>query len=488
METNGGGGSAGGAEPPGPRKSRWDELEDDEDRDSDTRPRKRKRGKEKTSKLAAADAVDSPASGRWTIPAEDRARRSGTPDSSSFAPPRGVVASPSRSPYYPDSPRPRPREVPAPWTFQGPPLTSCRSVDNFEKLNRIEEGAYGIVYRARDRRTGEIVALKKLKLDKEKNGFPVTSLREIQTLLLSKHPNIVNVKEIAVGESLTSVFIVMEFIEHDLKSLMEVMRSRSTTFLQSEVKTVMLQLLSAVRHLHDNWIIHRDLKTSNLLMNNRGMIKVADFGLARRFGSPLGPMTQLVVTLWYRAPELLLGAKEYTTAIDMWSIGCIFAEVVNNEPLMQGRNEIDQLTKMFQLLGTPTEAVWPGYQNLPNAQTISFAHQPHNKLRTTLPFMTQAGLDLLQQLLTYDPEQRITADGALKHAYFREAPAPKDPSMFPTFPSKASGEKQKAFVSPSAPHAHDAAEEEEDVVAEGSLFELQSRTGAGSFNLSFNRR
>jgi cell division cycle 2-like protein len=138
----------------------------------------------------------------------------------------------------------------------------------------------------------------------------------------------------------------MEFLEHDLKSLMEVMKARSATFLQSEVKTVMVQLLSAVRHLHDNWIIHRDLKTSNLLMNNRGMIKVADFGLARRFGSPMAPMTQLVVTLWYRAPELLLGAKEYTTAIDMWSIGCIFAELVNNEPLMQGRNELDQLAKV----------------------------------------------------------------------------------------------------------------------------------------------
>lgn len=138
----------------------------------------------------------------------------------------------------------------------------------------------------------------------------------------------------------------MEFLEHDLKSLMEVMKSRSTTFLQSEVKTVMVQLLSAVRHLHDNWIIHRDLKTSNLLMNNRGMIKVADFGLARRFSEPQVPMTQLVVTLWYRAPELLLGAKEYTTAIDMWSIGCIFAELVNNEPLMQGRNELDQLSKV----------------------------------------------------------------------------------------------------------------------------------------------
>lgn len=175
-------------------------------------------------------------------------------------------------------------------------LTRCRHSSCYEKLNRIEEGSYGIVYRARDRETGDIVALKKLKLEKEKSGFPVTSLREIYTLLNAKHPNIVNVREI-VMHRLDQVFIVMDFIEHDLKTLMTEMR---TPFLQSEVKTLMLQLLSAVKLLHDNWIVHRDLKTSNLLLNNRGEIKVADFGLARKFGSPLGRMTQLVVTLWYR--------------------------------------------------------------------------------------------------------------------------------------------------------------------------------------------
>lgn len=138
----------------------------------------------------------------------------------------------------------------------------------------------------------------------------------------------------------------MDFIDHDLKGLMQDMRS---PFLQSEIKTLMLQLLSAVALMHDNWIIHRDLKTSNLLLNNRGEIKVADFGLARKYGSPMGNMTQLVVTLWYRAPELLLGAKEYTTAIDMWSVGCIFAELLNNEALLPGRSEIDQLDRVNQM-------------------------------------------------------------------------------------------------------------------------------------------
>ncbi|TPX68509.1 hypothetical protein SpCBS45565_g03076 [Spizellomyces sp. 'palustris'] len=332
----------------------------------------------------------------------------------------------------------------------GPPLVSCRNVDNYEKLNRIEEGAYGVVYRARDRQTGEIVALKKLKLENEKNGFPVTSLREIHTLLLAKHPNIVNVKEIVVTPSMRGIFIVMEFVEHDLKSLMESMPS---PFLQSEIKTLMLQLLSAVALLHQNWIVHRDLKTSNLLMNNQGQIKVADFGLARRFGSPLGPMTQLVVTLWYRAPELLLGAKEYTTAIDIWSVGCIFGELVNKEPLLPGRGEIDQLKKMFKLLGTPNERTWPGMVELPGCKTFSFANQPYNNLRSRFPYLTENGLNLMTKLLTYDPEQRITAEEALRHPYFTENPLPKDPSLFPTFPSKGAGEKRKVYDSPSAPKA-----------------------------------
>lgn len=155
----------------------------------------------------------------------------------------------------------------------------------------------------------------------------------------------------------------MDFIEHDLKTLLSTM---PTPFLASEIKTLMLQLLSALALCHDNWIIHRDLKTSNLLMNNRGQIKVADFGLARTYGDPLGDMTQLVVTLWYRcveqispwtsksltlllrfrAPELLFGAKEYSTAVDMWSIGCIFGELILKEPLLPGKGEIDQVNKV----------------------------------------------------------------------------------------------------------------------------------------------
>lgn len=135
----------------------------------------------------------------------------------------------------------------------------------------------------------------------------------------------------------------MDFVEHDLKTLQEDMVE---PFLPSEIKTLLLQLTSAVEYLHNNWILHRDLKTSNLLMNNRGQLKVADFGMARSYGDPPPKLTQLVVTLWYRAPELLLGAEKYGSEIDLWSVGCIFGELLKKEPLLQGKNEVDQLSKV----------------------------------------------------------------------------------------------------------------------------------------------
>ncbi|KAI0322690.1 Pkinase-domain-containing protein [Amylostereum chailletii] len=332
-----------------------------------------------------------------------------------------------------------------------PPIIPSRSVYSYERLNSIEEGSYGIVFRAKDKNTGDIVALKKLKLDEEKQGFPITALREINALMACRHENVVGIREVVVGDTLTQVFIVMDFIEHDLKTLLTLMPQ---PFLQSEIKTLMLQLLSAVAHCHSMWILHRDLKTSNLLMNNRGTIKVADFGLARRYGDPVGVggMTQLVVTLWYRAPEILLGAKTYSTAVDMWSVGCIFAELLLKEPLFQAKGELELISMIFKLLGPPTNNTWPEYSTLPLAKTIALPSlQPH-QFRSKFQYMTSAGIDLLMSLLTYDPDQRISAEEALQHPYFSESPLPKHPDLFGSFPSAAAGEKRrKPFDSPSAP-------------------------------------
>ncbi|GAA0162591.1 non-receptor serine/threonine protein kinase [Lithospermum erythrorhizon] len=319
-------------------------------------------------------------------------------------------------------------------------LQGCRSVDVFERLNAINEGTYGVVYRARDRKTGETVALKKVKMEKEREGFPLTALREMNILLSINHPSIVDVKEVVMGKSLDSIFMVMEYMEHDLKGLMETMKH---PFSQSEVKCLMLQLLDGTKYLHDNWVLHRDLKTSNILLNNCGELKICDFGLARQYGSPLKPYTQLVVTLWYRAPELLLGAKQYSTSIDMWSLGCIMAELLSKKPLFNGKSEIEQIDKIFRTLGTPNETIWPGYSKLPGVKA-NFVKNESNLLRkkfpptsfTWSPVLSDAGFDLLNKLLTYDPESRITVEAALDHQWFREVPLPKAKEFMPTFPAQ----------------------------------------------------
>uniref|UniRef100_A0AAR2JW14 cyclin-dependent kinase n=1 Tax=Pygocentrus nattereri TaxID=42514 RepID=A0AAR2JW14_PYGNA len=322
-------------------------------------------------------------------------------------------------------------------------------VEEFQCLNRIEEGTYGVVYRAKDKKTDEIVALKRLKMEKEKEGFPITSLREINTILKAQHPNIVTVREIVVGSNMDKIYIVMNYVEHDLKSLMETMKQ---PFLPGEVKTLMIQLLRGVRHLHDNWILHRDLKTSNLLLSHKGILKIGDFGLAREYGSPLKPYTPVVVTLWYRGPELLLGAKEYSTAVDMWSVGCIFGELLTQKPLFPGKSEIDQINKIFKDLGSPSEKIWPGYNELPAVKKMTFTEYPYNNLRKRFgALLSDHGFDLMNKFLTYCPAKRISADEALKHEYFRETPLPIEPSMFPTWPAKSEQQRVKRGTSPRPP-------------------------------------
>jgi len=266
----------------------------------------------------------------------------------------------------------------------------------------------------------------------------------------------------------------MDFLEHDLKTLQEDMLD---AFSPSEIKTLLLQLTSAVEYLHNNWILHRDLKTSNLLMNNRGQMKVADFGMARYYGDPPPKLTQLVVTLWYRAPELLLGAEKYGAEIDMWSIGCIFGELLKKEPLLQGKNEVDELSKVlpeppspkislltphpqiFELCGIPTASTWPTFKRLPNARSLRLPPTPSTTgsiIRARFPLLTNAGTSLLSSLLSLNPASRPTASEVLAHPYFKEDPRPKSAAMFPTFPSKAGQEKRRRVVSPSAPKRGDA--------------------------------
>ncbi|EEY20881.1 cyclin-dependent kinase G-1 [Verticillium alfalfae VaMs.102] len=329
----------------------------------------------------------------------------------------------------------------------------CRSVERYDKLNDIEEGTYGWVSRAKDTATGKVVALKRLKLEPtDHNGLPVTGLREIQILRDCQHRNIVNLEEVVVGDDTSKIehiFLVLEFVEHDLKSILEEMPE---PFLLSEVKRLLLQLTSGITYLHENWILHRDLKTSNLLLNNRGQLKIADFGMARYVGDPAPKLTQLVVTLWYRAPELLLGAKTYDWSVDMWSVGCIMGEMLTREPLLQGSNEVDQVTKIFELCGVPTQESWPTFRSLPNARTLRLPKTSlvtGSIIRAKFTSLTNAGCGLLNDLLALDPDKRPSAKDMLQHKYFSEDPKPKQESMFPTFPSKAGQERRRRHE----PHA-----------------------------------
>lgn len=202
--------------------------------------------------------------------------------------------------------------------------------------------------RARDTRNGEIVALKRVRMDQEKDGIPISGLREIQVLKACNHKNIVKLNEVLVGKSLDSLFISMEYCEQDLGALLDNM---TKPFSESQTKCIMLQLLQGLRYLHSHFIIHRDLKVSNLLLTDHGCIKIADFGLARLFSRTEWKMSPNVVTLWYRAPELLFGCTAYTTAIDMWSAGCILGELLLHKPLLPGRTEVQQIELIVELLG-----------------------------------------------------------------------------------------------------------------------------------------
>jgi cell division cycle 2-like protein len=222
-------------------------------------------------------------------------------------------------------------KIPTALKVHNPIFDGCRSVEHYQRLNFIDQGTYGMVFRAKDIQTNEIFALKQVKLtpaETSKVGFPITALREINILLALQHPNIVRVKEMVVGSSIDKIYMVMEYCENDLKMCM---KTSKQSFSISEIKTLMIQLLSAVEHMHSQWYIHRDLKSSNLLYSNKGVLMVCDFGLARKYGEPIAPYTHEVVTLWYRAPELLLGSRTYSTPIDMWSVGCIFAEMILGE-------------------------------------------------------------------------------------------------------------------------------------------------------------
>ncbi|CAL9206768.1 unnamed protein product, partial [Musa hybrid cultivar] len=261
----------------------------------------------------------------------------------------------------------------------------------YEKVEKIGEGTYGVVYKARDRLTNETIALKKIRLENEDEGVPSTAIREISLLKEMQHNNIVRLQDVVHSEK--RIYLVFEYLDLDLKKHMD-----SCPELAKDprlVKTYLHQILRGIAYCHSHRILHRDLKPQNLLIDRRtNALKLADFGLARAFGIPVRTFTHEVVTLWYRAPEILLGSRHYSTPVDVWSIGCIFAEMVNRRPLFPGDSEIDELFKIFRVLGTPNEDTWPGVTSLPDFKS-AFPKWLSKDLVTVVPNLAAAGVDLL---------------------------------------------------------------------------------------------
>ncbi|KAL0480875.1 cyclin-dependent kinase [Acrasis kona] len=319
------------------------------------------------------------------------------------------------------------------------------TTSKYKKLEKIGEGSYGVVFKAKRTASsshpngtarGDMVALKRITLENENEGVPVTALREIALLKELKHPNIVRLHDVIhTPKKLTLVFELLD--QGDLKTYIDVHGQPQLS--TATVKSFMYQLLRGISYCHSHSILHRDLKPQNLLISKEGELKLADFGLARAFGIPVKKLTHEVVTLWYRSPDVLLGSEHYDTAVDVWSVGCIFAEMLSGQPPFMGKGEPQQLLKIFSLLGTPcmtavssppdpscdAQQYWGGYTSLQNwdkfvrecPELVTTVFPPQN-LAKEYPNVEPAGIDLLERMLRYDPSYRITAADALNHPYF----------------------------------------------------------------------
>ncbi|KHJ30639.1 putative serine threonine-protein kinase bur-1 [Erysiphe necator] len=327
----------------------------------------------------------------------------------------------------------------------------CSRISNYEQLGKLGEGTFGEVHRARSKKTGAIVALKKILMHHEKDGFPITALREIKLLKLLSHPNVLRLEEMAIEHHKKTsdkkkravIYMVTPYMDHDLAGLLE---NPSIIFTEPQIKCYLMQLLEGLKYLHNNHILHRDMKAANLLINNKGILQIADFGLARHYDEPVPvagggggeahrDYTVLVVTRWYRPPELLLQLRKYTTAIDLWGVGCVFGEMLIGKPILAGESDANQLKIIFDLVGTPTNENMPNWRSLPGAELYNVSSLPQTTGTLSQNFRTygSGAISLLKELLKLDWRKRINAIDALNHPYFRNDPLPARPEDLPKF-------------------------------------------------------
>jgi serine/threonine protein kinase len=288
-------------------------------------------------------------------------------------------------------------------------------LQDYEIRNWIGEGQYGLVYEGVARATGERVALKRIALDEEE-GVPATAIREVASLKSLTHANIVRLLDVLCNPTRSSLTFVFEFMEGDLRQFVKAKQPLEA----DTIRRIFFQILLGVSFSHAQRVIHRDLKPQNILIRD-GVPKIADFGLARAVTTPHMPFTREVVTLWYRAPEILLGSSRYSTPVDMWSCGCILAEMATGQALFNGDSEFGTLMRIFELCGTPTDDNFPGVSELPHFSK-SFPQWKSPKFDQVLvagPNLTERGLLLLQGLLAYPSTDRTTPRKACRHSYFQ---------------------------------------------------------------------
>ncbi|CAK9149488.1 unnamed protein product [Ilex paraguariensis] len=287
-----------------------------------------------------------------------------------------------------------------------------RPSNSFEKLDKIGQGTYSSVYKARDLTNNKkVVALKRVRFDNMDPESIKFMAREILILRRLDHPNVIKLEGLVISHTSCSLYLVFEYMEHDLTGLASL---PGVKFTEPQVKCYMQQLLSGLEHCHSNGVLHRDIKGSNLLIDNHGILKIADFGLASFFDHhQCAPLTSRVVTLWYRPPELLLGATHYGIAVDLWSTGCILGELYTGKPIMPGRTEVEQLHKIFKLCGSPSEDYWRK-SKLPHSTVFKPLQPYRRRLGETFKDFPAAAVGLMETLLSIDPAIRGTAALALK--------------------------------------------------------------------------
>ncbi|XP_029085544.1 cyclin-dependent kinase 18 isoform X1 [Monodon monoceros] len=307
-------------------------------------------------------------------------------------------------------------------------------LETYVKLDKLGEGTYATVFKGRSKLTENLVALKEIRLEHEE-GAPCTAIREVSLLRNLKHANIVTLHDLIHTER--SLTLVFEYLDSDLKQYLD---HCGNLMSMHNVKIFMFQLLRGLAYCHRRKILHRDLKPQNLLINERGELKLADFGLARAKSVPTKTYSNEVVTLWYRPPDVLLGSTEYSTPIDMWGVGCIHYEMATGRPLFPGSTVKEELHLIFRLLGTPTEETWPGVMALSEFRAYNFPRYLPQPLISHAPRLDTDGINLLTGLLLYESKSRVSAEAALRHPYFRSLgervhqlddrdPAPEGPRL-----------------------------------------------------------